>query len=68
MKGAFFYRKVAEQIGVTELDRILSGFYTEHVGTAQSMGAMIEYIQAQSGFDPKPLVDTWLRGLGNPGI
>jgi hypothetical protein len=64
----FFYKKVAEQIGVAELDLILAGFYQDHVGTAQSMGAMIERIQLDSGFDPQPLVDSWLTGLGNPGI
>jgi len=68
MKGAFFYRAVAAQVGVTRLDEVLGTFYRVHVGKSASMADMIATIEAETTFDPAPLVATWLRGLGNPGL
>jgi aminopeptidase N len=41
MKGAFFYKAVAEVLGVDGLDRVLADFYRKHVGHAAKMADMI---------------------------
>lgn len=66
MKGAFFYRAVAEQIGADKLDEVLAAFYRDHVGKAARMETMLEYIQDVGGFDPTALAELWLRSKGNP--
>jgi aminopeptidase N len=65
-KGAFFYKAIADQIGVDALDQILGAFYRTYVGRSASMGDMIAFIQAKSGYDPTPQVNAWLLGLGDP--
>lgn len=66
MKGAFFLKHVADAIGVQKLDEVLGKFYRKHAGNAVSVKDLLTTIRRESGFDPTPLVDTWLRGLGNP--
>ncbi len=61
MRGAFFYKAVAEAIGVAELDGVLARFYLEHQGRAAGMQDMLFAIQHDTGFDPHALVDKWLR-------
>jgi aminopeptidase N len=65
-KGAFFYRRVADQVGAEALDRILGLFYRQHRGQAAGMADMLALIRAETGFDPTPLANTYLRSLGNP--
>lgn len=66
MKGAFFYKAVAAQVGVDVLDKVLADFYKAHVGKAAYMQDMIDAIKADTGFDPTPLSEKWLRGMGIP--
>lgn len=66
MKGAFFYKAVAEQVGVEKLDKVLADFYKVHVGKAAAMQDMIDAIKTDTGFDPTPLSESWLRGMGIP--
>ena len=66
MKGAFFYRAVADEIGADKLDEVLAAFYRDHVGEAARMETMLEYIQDVGGFDPTALAKLWLRSKGNP--
>jgi hypothetical protein len=63
MRGAFFYRDVAEEIGAERLDEVLAGFYRARVGTAAGMQDMLDEIQQRTGFDPGPLAGRWLRAL-----
>jgi len=65
-RGAFFYRAVAEQVGVEALDGVLAGFFQEHVGGAALMQDMIDYILAETGFDASALADAWLRSFDVP--
>ncbi|QRK04981.1 peptidase M1 [Archangium violaceum] len=65
-KGAFFYRALEKEIGTEAMDRVLAGFYRSHVGGTARMQQMLELVKAETGYDPKPLADTWLRGLGVP--
>ncbi len=61
MKGAFFYKEVAEQIGVDVLDESLGRFYRAHVGKPAGMQDVLDAIAADSGFDPSALATKWLR-------
>lgn len=68
MKGAFFYRKIAVQVGATKLDQILAKFYQAYQGKAASMSDMLALIKTESGFDPAALADKYLKTLGNPEL
>lgn len=66
MKGAYFYKAVAEQIGERQLDQVLSSFFSHYAGQAAGMQDMLDHILAETGFDPSDLADGWLRQLGVP--
>jgi len=66
MKGAFFWRAVADALTPEVLDAVLARFYETHVGTATTMTALVAAIQDDTGFDPGPLVQHWLLARGNP--
>jgi aminopeptidase N len=66
MKGAFFYRAVAAEIGAETLDGILATFFETYAGQSAGMQDMLDMIQAESGFDPTDLASGWLRSLGRP--
>jgi hypothetical protein len=66
VKGAFFYRAVEAAIGRDAMDRVLARFYAEHGGGAASVDDMLAAIEEETGFDPGPLADRWLRALGRP--
>lgn len=66
MKGAFFWREVAEAVGPEVLDAVLSRFYETHVGTPAHMSDLVAAIASDTGFDPGPLVQKWLLSRGNP--
>jgi hypothetical protein len=66
MKGAFFYRAVADEVGADVLDGVLASFFEAHAGQAAGMQDMLDLIRAQTGFDPSALADGWLRSLDRP--
>lgn len=66
MKGAMFFRAVAEEVGAVELDRVLALFFAAHVGQAAGMQDLLDLIEAETGFDPTALAEGWLRSLGRP--
>jgi hypothetical protein len=66
MKGAFFYRAVAQKVGAAKLDQVIGKFYVAHVGKAARMQDMLDAIQSETGFDPTALADAWLRTKGIP--
>lgn len=68
IKGAYFYRAVADEIGAGALDDILSLFFTTYVGQAAGMQDMLDMIRTESGFDPTTLAEGWLRSLGRPDV
>ena len=61
MQGAFFYKDVAAQVGVDELDAVIGRFYVAHKNQAASMQDMIDAIKADTGFDPTPIAEARLR-------
>ncbi|MFN0252781.1 MAG: M1 family aminopeptidase [Kofleriaceae bacterium] len=66
IRGAFFYRGVAQKIGASELDAILAAFYAQHAGKAASMADMLALIQSMSGYDATACADTWLSSTTTP--
>lgn len=66
MKGAFFYRDVAAQVGEAALDRVIAKFYAEHHGEPAGVEDMLDAIEAETGFDARPLAASWLESLGRP--
>lgn len=66
MKGAFFWKEVAEAIGPDTLDAVLARFYERWVGKAARFSDLMAQLQADTGFDPSALVRHWLRSRGNP--
>ena len=61
MRGAFFYRAVADRVGAAVLDRALARFYRRHGAGAAGMQDMLGTIAADTGFDPTACAQRWLR-------
>jgi aminopeptidase N len=66
MKGAFFWRDVAEQVGPEVLDGVLARFYQQRVGTAARFSELLEAVEADTGFDPSDFAEFWLKTRGSP--
>jgi hypothetical protein len=66
MRGAQFMREVARQVGVDKLDTVLAAFYRDHGGKAAHMADLLDSIRSGTGFDPRPLAQTWLRAGTTP--
>jgi len=66
IRGAFFYRGVAQKIGETQLDAVLAAFYAAHAGKAASMADMLALIQSMSGYDASACAETWLKSTTAP--
>ncbi len=67
-KGAFFYRAVAERVGVEALDAALRAFYTAWAGKAAGMQDMLDTIEAETGWDPTACAEAWLRSEQVPDV
>jgi len=61
IKGAYFYRAVAEQVGEAELDDALGVFYTASATEAAGMQDLLDTIEAETGWDPTACAEKWLR-------
>ena len=69
MKGAYFFRAVAELVGAEQLDAVLAAFYQEHVGGAARMQDLLDALAAAHPDDAEAieaLADGWLRQLECP--
>lgn len=70
MKGAFFYRAVADEIGADLLDQTLAEFYQAHVGQAASEQDIIDLIKTKTDAAGAAAIDglaeEWLRTLACP--
>ncbi len=69
-KGAFFYRRVGEVIGLVALDGILRDFYAANAGQAKHMQDMVDYMvsraTAAQATQIRALAQSWLRDLACP--
>ena len=66
LKGAWFYRDVAEEIGAESLDEALATVFANSSGRAAVMQDVLDAIEQRSGFDPSALAEAWLRTEGAP--
>ncbi|MBT8495786.1 MAG: peptidase M1 [Deltaproteobacteria bacterium] len=66
MKGAFFFKSLAAKIGAETLDAILADFYRDHVGGAAAFQELLDFVEAETGYDPDSCADSWLRAEALP--
>jgi aminopeptidase N len=66
IRGAFFYRGVADKVGAAKLDEALATFYAAHAGKSATMQEMIDNIQAVTGYDANACAQSWLRSTTVP--
>ncbi len=66
MKGAYFYKALADEIGAETLDAVLGSFFVQHAGEAAGMQELLDTVLVETGFDPTALADAWLRSEGIP--
>ena len=65
-RGAEFYRLYAEQAGVDALDAALGSFFVDHATQATTMRALMDHLHLETGVDPMPLAEAWLRSTSGP--
>ncbi len=66
IRGAFFYRSVAEKVGADKLDEALATFYADHAGASATMQQMLDTIATVTGYDPTACAQSWLRSTTIP--
>ncbi|MEO8699946.1 MAG: M1 family aminopeptidase [Kofleriaceae bacterium] len=66
IRGAFFYRALADKLGAAMIDQVLHTFYTEHAGKPAHMQDMLTTIQTVTGYDATTCANTWLRSTTRP--
>jgi len=66
MRGAFFYKAVADKVGADKVDQALAAFYAAHAGGAATMADMLATIQTVTGYDPTACAASWLRATTVP--
>lgn len=69
VRGAYFYKGIADKVGAVNLDHALAAFYAAHAGGAAKMSDMLATIQQVTGYDPTACAATWLTSttLPTPG-
>lgn len=66
LKGGLFFHELEQQVGTAALDRVLARFYGLHLGKSARMQQLLDFVKSETGQDPGPLAQGWLRGLGIP--
>ncbi|MBA2543748.1 MAG: peptidase M1 [Deltaproteobacteria bacterium] len=66
IRGAFFYRAVADKVGADKVDQALAAFYAAHGGKAARMTDMLATIQSVTGYDATACANSWLRSTTKP--
>lgn len=66
LRGAFFYKGVADKVGAAQLDAALATFFQKYGGGSARMADMLQTIQDVTGYDPTACAQTWLRGTTTP--
>ncbi|HEX5061158.1 MAG TPA: M1 family aminopeptidase [Kofleriaceae bacterium] len=66
IRGAFFYRAVADRVGAAKLDEALAAFYQAHAGGSATMQDMLDTIKTVTGYDPTTCAQMWLRSTVRP--
>ncbi|HSD89996.1 MAG TPA: M1 family aminopeptidase [Kofleriaceae bacterium] len=60
MRGAFFYKGLADKLGADVVDGILAAFYQQHRGGAATMQDMLDLVHTMTGYDATACAQTWL--------
>jgi aminopeptidase N len=60
LRGAFFYRGLAQKLGAEAVDQVLGAFYKAHMGKPAKMQDMLDTIQTMTGYDATACAKTWL--------
>lgn len=66
VRGAFFYKAVADKVGATLVDQALAQFYVQHQGGAATMAEMLETLKSVTGYDAAACADMWLKSTTTP--
>lgn len=66
IRGAFFFRALAERLGAEVVDGVLAAFYAEHATKAATMADLLAKLQAMTGYDPAACAATWLTSTTRP--
>jgi len=66
MRGAFFYKAVADKVGAALVDQALATFYRDHAGGSATMADMLTTIQQVTGYDATTCAQTWLLSTTRP--
>ena len=66
IRGAFFYKGVADKVGADKLDEALAAFYQAHAGGSATMMDMLDTIRDVTGYDPTACAQMWLRSTTKP--
>ena len=66
MRGAMFYRAIAQKVGADLVDQALAAFYAAHGGKTGRMTDMLETIKTVTGYDPTACADAWLKSTTIP--
>ena len=70
MRGAFFYKAVADKVGAAQLDAALAAFFAAHQGDKAGMADMLQTIQTVTGYDATACAQAWLlstTAIPSPG-
>ena len=59
-RGAFFFKKIADEIGAEKLDAAFATFYQENQGRSARFADLLDHIEAQTGFDAPTLAHNTL--------
>lgn len=66
MRGAFFYKAVADKVGAGKVDEALHAFYLAHGGGAATMQDMLDTILDVTHYDATACAQTWLKDAAIP--
>jgi aminopeptidase N len=61
MRGAFFYKGVADKVGADKLDMALHAYFQAHAGATGHMSEMLDTIKTVTGYDATACAQMWLE-------
>lgn len=66
MMGAYFMRALERRVGRGALDAALRAFYATRRGTAARFEDLLAVVEDETGYDPRPCAQAWLRSGQEP--
>jgi aminopeptidase N len=66
MRGAFFYKAVADKVGATMVDAALHKFFMDHQGKTGTMQEMLDTLTSVTGYDVTACAKIWLKDPTTP--